>query len=77
MIGTGGYGASRRGVEGHPVRAHVVHTLDDVDFALVRPAVQTGLPDRGPGTTSLWHVPNIEAVGDAMQDQQSIRGTCI
>ena len=60
-------------MERHSVRAHVVDTLNDVDFALVGPAVQTGLPDRRPGTTALWHVPNIKAVGDGMMDQQSIR----
>ena len=65
----GRYGAPRRGVEGHSVWADVVDTLDDVDFTIVRPVGQTGLPDRGPGTTALWHVPNVEAVGNEMQHQ--------
>lgn len=49
-------------MESHLVRAHVVYALEDIDFALSRPVVQTGLPNRGPCTTALWHMPNVKAI---------------
>lgn len=48
-------------MEGYFVRGPVVSTFDDVDFAIGRPVLEAGLPDRRPCATALWHVPNVEA----------------
>ena len=61
LVSGAGHSASWSGVKGRKVRAHVVHALKDINFAPVRP-VRAGLPHRGPCTTALWHVPNVEAV---------------
>ena len=43
----GASGASGEGVQRHLVVSHLVHALDNVDFALVRP-LHAGSPDAGP-----------------------------
>jgi len=56
------HGTIGKCVERHAVRARVIHTLDDVDFAFVRPVSQARLPDRRPCAAAFWHMPHIEAV---------------
>jgi len=56
------HSAFKGGVEGNRVRGDVVHTLKDVELALVGPIVQAGLPDGRPRSTALWHVPHIKSV---------------
>jgi len=62
LIARVGHAAFKGGVDGNRVRGDVVHTLEDVELALIGPIVQTGLPDGRPCSTALWHVPDIEAV---------------
>ena len=69
LIATVGHGASRRGPNGHRVRAYAVSTLDDVDLAIVGPVFQPGFPDCGPRSTAHWHVTNIVTGDDGTEGQ--------
>lgn len=51
--------APRSGMERRLIRTDVVDTLDDVDFAIIRPD-RTKLPNSRPGTTALRHVLDVE-----------------
>lgn len=56
----GGHSAARSGVQSCSIRADVVHTLQDVNFTVIGPAVLTNFPNGRPGTAALRHVANVE-----------------
>lgn len=49
-------------MESSSIGTLVVDTLENVKFTTERPVEGINLPDRGPGTTSLRHMTNIESV---------------
>jgi hypothetical protein len=49
-------------MESSSIRTLVVDTLENVEFTTERPVEGINLPDRGPGTTSLRHMADIESV---------------